>query len=135
MPGHWDRARYDDQAGFVNVISIAYWDSAERFDNWFAASGAAWTADLHAGSGVGRFSEVLRPAVECYETLFSAPDRAEGVAVLAEGMSDVVQEHAYWGGARDRIPLSQTDISPPRVRRRSSASARACGSSRSTTCA
>ncbi|WP_310451975.1 phenylacetaldoxime dehydratase family protein [Sulfuritalea sp.] len=113
VPGHWDRARYIDQAGFANVISIAYWDSAERFDNWFAASGAAWTADLHAGSGVGRFSEVLRPAVERYETLFSAPDRAEGVAVLAEGMSDVVQEHAYWGGARDRIPLSQTDDLAP----------------------
>ena len=39
-------------------------------------------------------------------------------------MSDMVQEHAYWGGARDRIPLSQTDaMAPPgapqrRARRR-----------------
>lgn len=114
VPGHWDRAHHIDQAGFANVISIAYWDSAQRFDNWFAASGAAWTADLHAGSGVGRFSEVLRPAVERYETLFSAPDRAEGIAVLAQGMSDMVQEHAYWGGARDRIPLAQTDDLAPK---------------------
>ena len=61
----------------------------------------------------------MKPAVERYETLFSASDRPEGVAVIAQGMSDMVQEHAYWGGARDRIPLSQThDLAPsgaPRV--------------------
>jgi aldoxime dehydratase len=28
-------------------------------------------------------------------------------------MSGLVQEHAYWGGARDRIPLSQTDALAP----------------------
>jgi len=28
-------------------------------------------------------------------------------------MSDVVMEHAYWGGARDRIPASQTDGMAP----------------------
>jgi aldoxime dehydratase len=33
----------------------------------------------------------------------------EGIAVTAEALSDMVQEHAYWGGMRDRIPLSQTD--------------------------
>ncbi len=59
--------------------------------------------------GAGTFVEVLRPAVERYETIFSANDRPEGIAVLADGMSDMVQEHAYWGGARDRIPLAQTD--------------------------
>lgn len=29
--------------------------------------------------------------------------------MLADGWSDEVQEHGYWGGMRDRIPLSQTD--------------------------
>lgn len=28
-------------------------------------------------------------------------------------MSGEVQEHAYWGGMRDRIPLSQTDAMTP----------------------
>jgi aldoxime dehydratase len=28
-------------------------------------------------------------------------------------MSGLVQEHAYWGGARDRITLSQTDALAP----------------------
>lgn len=112
-PGHWDRASYVDEAGFTNVISIAYWDAPASFDAWFAIHGRDWTADSRAGERIGYFIEVLRPAVERYETLFSASDRAEGVAVLADGMSDMVQEHAYWGGARDRIPLSQTDEMAP----------------------
>lgn len=118
-PGHWDRARYVDQAGYSNTISIAYWDQPVVFDAWFAAHGAAWASGQRRDEGCGTFSEVLRPAMERYETLFSADDRPEGVAVLAEGMSGMVQEHAYWGGARDRIPLSQTsDLAPqgaPRV--------------------
>jgi aldoxime dehydratase len=35
------------------------------------------------------------------------------VAHLASAFSGLVQEHAYWGGARDRIPLSQTDGMSP----------------------
>jgi len=112
-PGHWDRASYVDEAGFTNVISIAYWDEPARFDAWFAIHGRDWIADSRAAEPLGYFIEVLRPAVERYETLFSSNDRTEGIAVLADGMSDLVQEHAYWGGARDRIPLSQTDEMAP----------------------
>jgi aldoxime dehydratase len=112
-PGHWDRARYVDEAGHGNVISIAYWDRPAVFDAWFGAQGAGWASGSRQYAGCGTFTEVVRPAVERYETLFSANDRAEGVAVLADGMSDVVREHAYWGGARDRMPLSQTgDLAP-----------------------
>ena len=60
-----------------------------------------------------RFIEVLRPTVARHETLFSSLGRPEGVAAIAEGMSGEVQEHAYWGGMRDRIPLSQTDAMAP----------------------
>ena len=105
-PSHWDRATYVDQAGFSNVVSVAYWDNVAPFDAWFAPAREAWTG--RGSDGVGRFIEVLRPSVARYETLFSSPDRAEGIAVLADGMSSEVQEHAYWGGMRDRIPLSQT---------------------------
>jgi aliphatic aldoxime dehydratase len=118
-PGHWDRARYVDLAGHTNVISIAYWDKPAVFDAWFAAHGASWASGPRQYDGCGTFTEVVRPAVERYETLFSANDRAEGIAVMADGMSDMIQEHAYWGGARDRIPASQTsDMAPvgaPRV--------------------
>ena len=110
-PSHWDRAHYLDQAGFSNVVSVAYWDDVGRFDKWFAPAREAWTGA--GGEGAGRFIEVLRPRVARYETLFSSPDRPEGVAVIAGGMSGEVLEHAYWGGMRDRIPLSQTDEMAP----------------------
>jgi aldoxime dehydratase len=106
-PGHWDRARYVDEAGFDTVICTAYWDDPARFDAWHASQGARWTREPR--EGIGTFTELLRPDVRRYETLFSAPDRREGIATLADRMSDVVMEHAYWGGARDRIPASQTD--------------------------
>lgn len=111
--GHWDRSTYVDQAGYINVLSTGYWDDPDAYDKWFAVHGANWTSDARANDGLGYFIEVVRPAVERYETLFSANDRQEGIAVLADAMSDVIQEHAYWGGARDRIPLSQTDDLAP----------------------
>ena len=111
-PGHLDRARYVDEAGCTNVISIGYWDDTNRFDAWFAGFGSRWAGDTFARAEIGTFTEVLRPSVERFETLFSS-DLPEGVAVLAEGLSDVVQEHAYWGGARDRLPLSQTSEMAP----------------------
>ena len=110
-PSHWDRARYVDQSGYENVVSVAYWDDVARFDAWFAPAREAWTGRQR--EGVGTFIEGLRPAVARHETLFSSLDRPEGVAVIAEGMSGEVQEHAYWGGMRDRIPLSQTDAMAP----------------------
>jgi aldoxime dehydratase len=117
-PGSWDRARYVDEAGFNNVLSIGYWDDPVVFDAWFAAHGKAWADGSFAQDGVGTFTEVVRPAVERFETLFSG-DTPEGVAVIADGLSGAIQEHAYWGGARDRMPLSQThDLAPvgrPRV--------------------
>jgi aldoxime dehydratase len=110
-PSHWDRAHYVDQAGLSNVVSVAYWDDVSRFDTWLASSRQEWTGKSR--EGIGTFIEVLRPRVERHETLFSSLDRPEGVAVIAEGMSGEVQEHAYWGGMRDRIALSQTSEMAP----------------------
>ncbi len=112
-PTHWDRAQYVDEAGFTNVVTVAYWDDRAKFDGWFPEARNAWTGDQRATDEIGAFIEVLYPSVEGYETLFSSLGRPEGVAVLADGMSGEVQEHAYWGGMRDRIPLSQTDEMAP----------------------
>lgn len=112
-PGHWDRARCTDEEGFLNIVSIAYWDDPARFERWYTAHGVRWTGDDGFDDRFGFFTEILRPEVERYETLFSSSDRPEGVAVIAESMSDVVLEHAYWGGVRDRFPLSQTDAMEP----------------------
>ena len=110
-PTHWDRARYIDEAGFTNVVTVAYWDDHAKFRDWFPAAREGWTGKR--ADGFGTFIEVLHPAVEGYETLLSSLGRPEGVAVLAEGMSGEVQEHAYWGGMRDRIPNSQTSEMAP----------------------
>jgi len=111
-PGHWDRARCVDAAGFTNVVSVGYWDDTSRFDAWFSSFGPRWASESVARDGIGTFTEVLRPSVQRFETLFSS-DLPEGVAVVAEGLSGVVREHAYWGGARDRIALSQTSEMAP----------------------
>jgi aldoxime dehydratase len=112
-PTHWDRARYVDEAGFTTIVTVAYWDNRATFDAWFPATRDGWTGDQRSFDGVGSFIELLCPAVEGYETLFSSLGRSEGVAVLADGMSGEVQEHAYWGGMRDRIALSQTSEMAP----------------------
>jgi aldoxime dehydratase len=110
-PTHWDRASYVDEAGFTNVVTVAYWDDRQTFDRWFPSARERWTGEQH--NGFGTFIEALYPSVEGYETLFSSLGRPEGVAVLANGMSGEVLEHAYWGGMRDRIPLSQTSEMAP----------------------
>jgi aldoxime dehydratase len=112
-PSHWDRAHYVDQAGFSNIVTVAYWDDREKFEGWFPLARDGWTGDQRRFGGIGTFIEALYPSVEGYETLFSSLGRSEGVAVLAESMSGEVQEHAYWGGMRDRIARSQTsDMAP-----------------------
>jgi aldoxime dehydratase len=111
-PTHWDRARYVDEAGFTTIVTVAYWDDREKFDGWFPFARDGWTGQ-RGFDGIGTFIEALYPSVEGYETLFSSLGRSEGVAVLSEGMSGEVQEHAYWGGMRDRMARSQTsDMAP-----------------------
>jgi len=112
-PTHWDRASYIDEAGFTNVVTVAYWDDRQTFDRWFPAARERWTGEQRTNNGFGTFIKALYPSVEGYETLFSSLGRPEGVAVLADGMSGEVLEHAYWGGMRDRIPLSQTSEMAP----------------------
>jgi aldoxime dehydratase len=112
-PAHWDRARYIDEAGFTNVVTVAYWDDRANFENWFPAVRDGWTGERRTSGEFGSFIEVLYPSVDGYETLFSSLGRNEGVAVLADSMSEEIQEHAYWGGMRDRIPLSQTSEMAP----------------------
>jgi len=107
-PDYWDRASYVDAAGFTNVISIAYWTDKAEFSAWFAADGESWACAERAGDGLGYFAELVWPTIERFETIFSANDRVEGVAGASQSMSGMIEEHAYWGSMRDRLPLAQT---------------------------
>ena len=106
---HIDRAHYRDAAQFDTRILIAYWDEPAVFDRWFEAFGAWWDAPERSTDGYGYFLELVRPAVERFETLYSTLGRPEGVAVLATEMSEPIVEHAYWGSARERIALACVD--------------------------
>lgn len=110
-PVHWDVAHCIDASGFHNCIAIAYWNNVEAFDRWRSQSGFTlwWDAPERASGDLGWFMEVVCPTADRFETAFSSPDRAEGVAHLALGMSEPVIEHAYWGSARDRLPIAQVD--------------------------
>ena len=111
-PRQVDRAEYVDEAGYQTIITIAYWDDADRHKRWSAPARATWLGERHADGGAGFFLETVRPSVTRFETLFSN-DRREGIARLAGSLSGEVAEHAYWGGARDRLPLAQTDPLAP----------------------
>ncbi|SDI21581.1 aldoxime dehydratase [Pseudomonas flavescens] len=110
-PLYWDPAACQDAAGAHNLMAIAYWADVEAFERWRRHSGfAQWWADPARESGaLGWFLEVVSPTAERFETVHSAPDAAEGVTHLARGMSDSILEHGYWGSARDRLALAQSD--------------------------
>lgn len=117
-PNHQERSRYEDEAGFINHIWIAYWDKPAEFESWFKLKGDAWTKDVlgesstgNAGS-IGTFIEVLTPTMDRFESLFSS-DQLEGVGYLADGLSGPTLEHFYWGAVRDRIAASQTNPLAP----------------------
>ena len=127
-PGPSRPGRCSVPDGTIDIVSIAYWDDPPSFDRWFAAHRESWIGD-DGRDGHGRWVEVLRPTVEEHETLFSSLGRPEGVAVLADGFSGEVQEHAYWGGMRDRIPLvADRRHGARRASRWSSGTAGGCGS-------
>jgi aldoxime dehydratase len=71
-----------------------------------------WLGDQHVTGDAGFFVEAVRPSTARFETLFSN-DRLEGIARLAGTLSGEVAEHAYWGGARDRLPQAQADPLAP----------------------
>lgn len=115
-PEHHDLAHYVDEAGYDNMIAIAYWTSPESFAKWRAGPDVDewWSSADRLTDGIGYFREIVSPRVEGYETLFSAPDQLEGIGVAMGGRSkEDVQEHGYWGSMRDRFPLSQTDPMKP----------------------
>ncbi|MEJ7686971.1 MAG: phenylacetaldoxime dehydratase family protein [Variovorax sp.] len=114
-PKHHDVAHFVDAQGYDNMLAIAYWDDPAVFTRWrdLSTVDAWWTSDERLQDGIGYFREIVSPRVEHYETMFNTPDRLEGIGVAMGAMSGDIQEHGYWGSARDRIPLAQTDALSP----------------------
>lgn len=110
-PVHIDYARYVDEADYTNTIAIAYWNDSALFDAWLSRPEwqAWWNDPVRTREPTGYFIEAVRPRLESFETLFSSLARREGVGHLCARMSGEIQEHAYWGSARERIPAAQDD--------------------------
>lgn len=110
-PAHWDAARCVDTEGFYNCMAIAYWDDVGAFEAWKVGSGfSAWWQHVDRERGpLGWFMEVVCPTAERFETLFSSVGVPEGIGHLATHLSEPIEEHGYWGSARDRLPIAQVD--------------------------
>lgn len=109
-PAYWDAAQCVDAQGFHTCIAIAYWADVTAFEQWRQGSGfAQWWQDPARETGPrGWFLEIVSPTAERFETVFSAEDVPEGIGHLASHMSEPILEHGYWGSARDRLPIAQS---------------------------
>jgi aldoxime dehydratase len=115
VPFFWEPTRFVDATGATNWIAVAYWADPQSFAEWQRQSvwRTWWESAERLAENVGYFMEVLQPGIESFETLATSRTRHEGVLRLCSHVSGEVQEHAYWGSARDRIPAAQTDRLEP----------------------
>ena len=104
-------ARYVDGEGFSNAVVVAYWRSADDCCAWAedGSTQSAWDEVATSAGEQGLWREIMEVPPERLETLFSADDDPAGFAHLGDGWFGPIEEHGYWGGMRDRIPLSGSD--------------------------
>lgn len=111
-----DQSEFVDDAGQCNRMIVCY--LAEHADatveglrqQWLAGPEPTGSIDGHGR--LGFFVEEIKPTMDRVETLYSS-DHIQGVANVAETLSPQIQEHAYWGSARDRLPAAQQDRLAP----------------------
>lgn len=113
-PAHRDVAEFVDQAGFTTKLNVLYWLDSKAYDTWNAQF-PGWTDPARYSDDVGYFLEIAAPSADRFETIFGSRklSRTEGISEVAEAMSDEIEEHGYWGSARDRMPAAQTSELQP----------------------
>ena len=111
-----ERARYIDPSGYETLLHIGYWTDIERYRRFAdePTTEAWWQSPDRETAGVGIFREIFWPRTTHLETLISSPDQLDGIARVFGARSEQdVQEHAYWGAMRDRLPAAQYDELAP----------------------
>lgn len=106
-----DLVASDAGGGLRETACIAYWQSAEAAMSTLASDGfrAFWEKHGADGLGYGLFKECTNVPFDRSETLFSSPVHDHGYSQLREDVVGPIPHHQYWGGMRDRIPLSAHD--------------------------
>lgn len=101
-----EKATFVDKAGIANTVCIAYWRN-DGYDAWWARDDVRgwWQNEKRVDEGSGYWREVFHVTPDRIETLHSSPN-THGIAELAGELEGPVDEHAYPGAARDRIPAS-----------------------------
>ncbi|KAB2812503.1 phenylacetaldoxime dehydratase family protein [Pimelobacter simplex] len=110
-PAHHDLTHHLDNQGHHNLMVLAYWADPAAYCRWLRSDEVAgwWASDERLTEGLGYFREIVAPRVEQLETLYAFTEDFPGVGTLMPQASGEIEEHGYWGSARDRMPISQTD--------------------------
>ena len=102
-----DRAAYLDTERFNNEVYICYWTDYSDYHRWVSSDTVSlwWNHDTRQSGSSGYWWETLNIPMGRFETIFSSEDAA-GAASTTDKFIGPIQEHAYWGAMRDRIPSS-----------------------------
>jgi aldoxime dehydratase len=114
-PKHYDLIQFEDAEGYSNVMAVAYWLEPDAYAKWSTSDTVIswWESEDRCNGELGYFREVMHQDVKRFETLYSSAQNMTGIGTAIDTPSDLVREHAYWGSARDRIALAQTDTLEP----------------------
>ena len=107
-----DQAEFIDSANMLNRIIVCYFAGSQEAHHTADDLGSHWLKNRSSQTALGFYVEQIWPTLDRVETLYSS-DHVQGVANLAVGLSDEIREHGYWGSARDRLPIAQTDLLEP----------------------
>jgi aldoxime dehydratase len=110
-PAHHDLTHHVDAEEHHNLMVLAYWADPAAYCRWLRSEEVAgwWASPDRLDEGLGYFREITAPRVEQLETLYAFTEDLPGVGRLMPTASGEIEEHGYWGSARDRFPISQTD--------------------------
>ncbi|RMT29805.1 hypothetical protein ALP50_200238 [Pseudomonas syringae pv. spinaceae] len=114
-PGNHDMTYHLDNQGYGNFIVVGYWRDPVAYCQWLRSPPVAdwWSDDARLNEGLGYFREVIAPRAEQFETLYAFKEDLPGIGAVMDGIRGEIEEHGYWGSARDRFAVSQTDWMQP----------------------
>lgn len=110
-PLNYDITYHIDNQGYENYIVVGYWRDPAIYCQWGSLNEVKswWSADDRLKEDIGYFREIISPRAEQFETLYAFKEDLPGVGAVMDHISGDIQEHGYWGSARERFPISQTD--------------------------